>query len=686
MSEHDPNVSLSPGAVVFGRVKGFPWWPAVVSCCKDTTVWQRNDGRVWCLFFNDPSGAWLRPSEIRPFNKYHREEVLVINQSNSKHRKFRERIAEALTCADQYSLTIPQSPPPPDVQPRSLAPWAKAYADRASSVMSDTAMNGAPDAHATTYADLPMATGATNVAVTSPGIPAPPANSASDNTCEPNTTGRPAAVVPLSLQITEPASADDSGPCAVSRSNSSPDEATAPQATTQKSNEDAVSVGSPSPMAGDEAATGSQGGDSSRPRRKRTKSMRYEGFVNPFDTETRRQKPRLENDELRPGAPAAGKAHDNKPPRAFEDGPGRNSLEDPARVIVPPKGSPSGSVSQSGPGALAKSPGHSASPHANGPDAEQAGTAKPEPPTAASGRPKRKSSRIAARVVESVGSEGSARAKVDAKRKSTPPMAARVESSSGPPEPAVEEQSGKRRRSAPAAAERTLNVRVTCKGQTVSLSQAPTSMIQRKAAEETFHVVPAKPQRPPGVEKVEHVRKSDGMTDTESDPDYSQPRLANRTAAAADRLMDTVFDSHVAAIGRRARHDSSNAAASRPSHSGRGAVMVDSDLVGTLLARVQTLENDVASLRKHVAVTENASLGEDSTAAGLKTAVEALWSASGAFAKAREFDPGTISRAMELLWDENDRRFAAQDKQLLFDVAKSVIASMCKRNLAVKPG
>jgi PWWP domain len=120
----DLSKDLQPGVVVFGRVRGYPWWPAVVACAPKTSEWVTKDGRVWCLFFNDRTGAWLRTTELRPFDAFHREECMVINRGNKGHRKFIDRIVEAITCAISYTVTLPSSPE--DEEPVStLAPWAR---------------------------------------------------------------------------------------------------------------------------------------------------------------------------------------------------------------------------------------------------------------------------------------------------------------------------------------------------------------------------------------------------------------------------------------------------------------------------------------------------------------------------------------------------------------------------------
>ncbi len=91
-----------PGAVVFARVTSFPWWPAIVGRCPTTKQWKDNQERRWVFFFNDPTGAWLKIRDMRPFSRSSQDAMAEINRLTPKYRKYLVRIAEACELAHEY--------------------------------------------------------------------------------------------------------------------------------------------------------------------------------------------------------------------------------------------------------------------------------------------------------------------------------------------------------------------------------------------------------------------------------------------------------------------------------------------------------------------------------------------------------------------------------------------------------
>ncbi|KAJ8900909.1 hypothetical protein NDN08_000208 [Rhodosorus marinus] len=87
------------GTVVWGRVTGYPWWPARVALNEHTDVWKKN-GRIWVNFFNDQHGAWLPPKGILPWV----EEVKSTCMPQSK--KYRERVETAVEQAEEHLRLI----------------------------------------------------------------------------------------------------------------------------------------------------------------------------------------------------------------------------------------------------------------------------------------------------------------------------------------------------------------------------------------------------------------------------------------------------------------------------------------------------------------------------------------------------------------------------------------------------
>ncbi|CDF36984.1 unnamed protein product [Chondrus crispus] len=107
-----------------------------------------------------------------------------------------------------------------------------------------------------------------------------------------------------------------------------------------------------------------------------------------------------------------------------------------------------------------------------------------------------------------------------------------------------------------------------------------------------------------------------------------------------------------------------------------------SELLCSILNRVSDLERDVALLQKQSTVEEKATLGEDPSAAGLKSAVEALASATAVFAKVREYDSLAISRSLDLLWADGHFPLQGADGELLRTVARSLVLASCRRRHA----
>eukprot|EP00189_Rhodosorus_marinus_P001100 CAMPEP_0113956884 /NCGR_PEP_ID=MMETSP0011_2-20120614/2355_1 /TAXON_ID=101924 /ORGANISM="Rhodosorus marinus" /LENGTH=626 /DNA_ID=CAMNT_0000967171 /DNA_START=15 /DNA_END=1896 /DNA_ORIENTATION=+ /assembly_acc=CAM_ASM_000156 len=87
------------GTVVWGRVTGYPWWPARVALNEHTDVWKKN-GRIWVNFFNDQHGAWLPPKGILPWV----DEVKSTCMPQSK--KYRERVETAVEQAEEHLRLI----------------------------------------------------------------------------------------------------------------------------------------------------------------------------------------------------------------------------------------------------------------------------------------------------------------------------------------------------------------------------------------------------------------------------------------------------------------------------------------------------------------------------------------------------------------------------------------------------
>lgn len=96
-----PVSHIRPSVVVFARVSGFPWWPAVINKCPHNEQWQK-DGKFWVVFFNENNGAWLKPQELRIFDDYNIDSCLEYNGTANKFRRYKEKIERALVLAKEY--------------------------------------------------------------------------------------------------------------------------------------------------------------------------------------------------------------------------------------------------------------------------------------------------------------------------------------------------------------------------------------------------------------------------------------------------------------------------------------------------------------------------------------------------------------------------------------------------------
>lgn len=92
---------IQPGVIVFGKLMGFPWWPAVVSTSQTNGNWT-NKGKYWVLFFNETNGAWLKQSDLRSFDSYNKDLCIEQNGTTLKYRRYKERVEKAITLAEKY--------------------------------------------------------------------------------------------------------------------------------------------------------------------------------------------------------------------------------------------------------------------------------------------------------------------------------------------------------------------------------------------------------------------------------------------------------------------------------------------------------------------------------------------------------------------------------------------------------
>lgn len=171
-----------------------------------------------------------------------------------------------------------------------------------------------------------------------------------------------------------------------------------------------------------------------------------------------------------------------------------------------------------------------------------------------------------------------------------------------------------------------------------------------------------------GSSELENTSNSE-ETDSEEEPERVRKVVNGSLEAAAEDLVEYAVRGEHGAAGER-REDILDM---------NSLALGGSELVCSILNRISDLERDVALLQQKSTDEEQATLGEDATAAGLKSAVEALASATAAFAKARDYDSLVISRSLELLWSDGYFPLKGADGELLRTVARSLVMASCKR-------
>lgn len=552
------------GVAVFGRLSGFPWWPAVVSKCEPSGDWTK-DGKFWVIFFNDRNGAWLKSSEIRSFDAYNKDRCLEHNNSTPKFRRYHERVNKACTMAEKYISS------PKRIRVRVVGPRGT---------------NGAPIGDEEEV-----------ISISDGGVDVDRSGASSEPT-EPSRKKR-------NRSTKSGAKRDRSRP----RSKDQSDE-------DEEISED------------DNVRSGEKGRDGDgRSKRKRVRSSRYEEFIGPLEDRNtqKRKKPRAD-------ANARPSSDDNElnplhysPPKGFRIEAGKLTRS------KKPKSSVDGNK-----------------------DVRQRQNPRP------SRRTSRTSSQTAAEEVvekQRTSKRTDRRAsskKVISKRLAHEPMR--------PPSHTDEDKRDD------AAVTREMYI------------SELTNMVSPKAhhrhgrrAERIADVTSLKRsvRSRAGGSSLENTSNSE-ETDSEEEPERVRKVVNGSLEAAAEDLVEYAVRGEQDAPGKQ-RDDILN----RDS-----LALGGSELVCSILNRISDLERDVTLLQKNSTLEEQATLGEDATAAGLKSAVEALASATTAFAKARDYDSPMISRSLDLLWSDGHFPLKGADGELLRTVARSLVLASCKRKYA----
>eukprot|EP00170_Pyropia_yezoensis_P001084 contig_4960_g1088 len=92
----EEELKTRPGAIVWAKMTGFPWWPAMLAGVPAAKRKRETD--IWVTFFNDNLGSWVAPSALRlmteettallapvikPGSKYYRDFKVALDQARA---------------------------------------------------------------------------------------------------------------------------------------------------------------------------------------------------------------------------------------------------------------------------------------------------------------------------------------------------------------------------------------------------------------------------------------------------------------------------------------------------------------------------------------------------------------------------------------------------------------------------
>lgn len=550
------------GVAVFGRVSGFPWWPAVVSKCEPSGEW-RKDGKFWVRFFNDPNGSWLKSSEIRSFDDYNKDRCLEHNSKVPKFRRYSDRIVKACSLAEKYISS------PKRIRIRVLGPRG------------------------------------------TDGIP----------------IGDEQEVISINDEDAH-AEDEDSDPSGLtdeppkkkySRSSRSNGKRKRGHASSSENSDDEEKV-----QGGSRRGSKNTDGEK-RTKRKPVRSLRYVEYMSPMEDRNVQRRSKSSNGI---------------------NGKHNHSGHDFGLLHYSPPVGLQGEAERHR--RLPKSQNSSEKPSINGANHR-------------SGLPRRSSMRSSKTDPER--SSERQRSNAQTSRRERPSQMATEDL-----DPALikepHEATERYRVHNPAdhnlrhpVMAKALSTRVKNERRMDETRRSVGRRSVRSRADGSFVV------QTPDVEE----------TDSEEDAERVRKVVNGSLEAVAEDLVEHAV-----------RHKESPSRIWKGNHGleGNSVSLGGSDLLCSILNRVSDLERDVALLQKKATTEENATLGEDASAAGLKSAVEALASATSVFAKVREYDSLAISRSLDLLWADGHFPLQGADGELLRTVARSLVLASCRRRQA----
>ncbi len=600
-----------PGVVVFGRVLSFPWWPAVVGRCPKSGQWKDAEERRWVFFFNDKNGAWLKVRDMRKFDAVTRETITEINSRNPKHRKHLERIAKACDLAGEYQRTSGRA--------RELSEFSRnlTYSALTTSPPPGDEIRDTPSPVVTVDQAGPR----------SPSRPSlQPRPSSQGNTLESLFGNRDFPSVKRRRRSSAPSVYDSGLANNTVRASAEPDTVESQTMT-----------------------------DGQRPRRKRKKSTRYQGFDDPFETRSGKPSKEVREHVVEEVKSTQESETPNIPSVIL-------SLQ--RKDIQPHK------INFRGRRAVfAPKPPIAEEPKSWRSDGENATQDRRGSGSAVTvDKKNRLLVRINGSVMTRGQKEGSSSTKAPTnkspKKLDLKPMR-------------MSKKTRKRLRKA--AAMKVLENDPFATASSESEIEPMEGEVQPNNGHPSNRSsLPSNFRTPFRNRETDPFRRDNMDGDsTDTDNNADQVRLLTNTRelhqeAMVEHAIQRVFGTPASST------PPSGSPAKAPKVPPLPLCVAEGALMRKLVSRVSALEEHVVSLQGRVGLGNGVVLGEDATAAALKAAVETMMKAAEEFARCREFEAGTIARSMNGLWPEpepGDLRAAAaaREQEYARSVARSLV-------------
>lgn len=97
--------SFKPGTVLFARIRGYPWWPAIVGRCHLNGLWKNEKGQIWVYFVDEDKGAWMKAGNttcVLAYDSAHMTSNMLKKDMLLKYPHLKATITDAYYLAAEF--------------------------------------------------------------------------------------------------------------------------------------------------------------------------------------------------------------------------------------------------------------------------------------------------------------------------------------------------------------------------------------------------------------------------------------------------------------------------------------------------------------------------------------------------------------------------------------------------------